>query len=177
MPLLWKLAGRVPEAINLICGDAMGVNKVILVGNLGRDPEVRYTNDQTAVATFSVATNERKKDASGQWGNHTEWHRVVAFGKLADFARNYLKKGKQIYVEGRLRTNKWQDKEGHDRYTTEIIAAAIQFVGGRESEGGYQAQAAAESGAGGHEPVHSADALSDAGGDEPPAFDDDDIPF
>ncbi len=152
----------------------MGVNKVILIGNLGRDPEVRFTNDQTSVATFSLATGERKKDQSGQWVNHTEWHRVVCFGKLADFAKNYLKKGKQIYVEGRLRTNKWQDKDGHDRYTTEIVAASLQFVGGREaSDGGYQSESSPSSYA--VENLQPADSLKDA--PEEPGFDDDDIPF
>lgn len=154
----------------------MGVNKVILVGNLGRDPEVRSTNDQTLVATFSLATSERRKDASGQWSNHTEWHRIVAFGKLAEFSRNYLKKGKQVFVEGKLRTNKWQDKEGHDRQTTEILAAAIQFVGTKESGSGMGASSGGDSGYL-PEGLQSADSLPESGGGDEPTFDDDDIPF
>ena len=157
----------------------MGVNKVILVGNLGRDPETRVTSGQVSVANFSIATNERRKDASGNWADHTEWHRVVCFGKLAEFATNYLKKGKQVYVEGRLRTNKWQDKDGNDRYTTEIIAASVQFVGARESEGGYTPGDSAPSPgqtAAVMNGLQSADAIESG----PPAeasFDDDDIPF
>ena len=110
------------------------MNKVILVGRLGRDPEVRYTTDNNAVATLNLATGERRKDASGQWVDHTEWHRLVCFGKLAELAKNYLKKGRQIYAEGRLRTTKWQDKEGKDRYTTEIVVATLEFLGDKNQE-------------------------------------------
>lgn len=107
----------------------MSVNKVILVGNLGRDPEVKYTQKQMAICNLNIATTEKVKDASGNWGDHTEWHRVVTFGKTAENCSNYLAKGRQIYVEGRLRTNKWQDKNGVDKYTTEVIADKIQFLG------------------------------------------------
>lgn len=110
------------------------MNKVILVGRLGKDPEVRYTTDNNAVATLNLATGERRKDASGQWVDHTEWHRLVCFGKLAELAKNYLKKGRQIYAEGRLRTTKWQDKEGKDRYTTEIVVATLEFLGDKNQE-------------------------------------------
>ena len=102
---------------------ARGVNKVILVGNLGQNPEMRYTQTNTAVATLSIATSESWKDKdSGEQREKTEWHRVVFFGKLAEIAEQYLDKGSQLYVEGKLQTRKWQDKEGNDRYTTEILA-------------------------------------------------------
>ena len=149
----------------------MGVNKVILLGNLGRDPEVRYTQNQLPIANLNIATGERRKDASGNWVNHTEWHRVVCFGKLAELASNHLQKGRQIYLEGRIRTNKWQDKEGKDRYTTEIVANNIEFVGGRQDAGGYAGNSSANSG-GDNGPSPSFD---DVPQDLP--FDDDDIPF
>ena len=107
------------------------VNKVILVGHLGRDPEVRYTEDDKAIANISVATSESWKDKSGEKQEKTEWHRVAFFGKLADVVGQYLVKGSQVYVEGRLQTRKWQDKDGQDRYTTEIIADRMQMLGGK----------------------------------------------
>ncbi len=124
---------------------ARGVNKVILVGNLGKDPEVRYTQDQSAVANITLATSESWKDkTSGEKVEKTEWHRIVFFGRLAEVAGEYLKKGSQIYVEGRLQTRKWQDKEGKERYTTEIVANEMQMLGSRGSpEGGAQQPAAA----------------------------------
>ncbi|MDM8564740.1 single-stranded DNA-binding protein [Candidatus Halobeggiatoa sp. HSG11] len=110
-----------------------GVNKVILVGNLGADPEIRSTANGITVATLSLGTNFSVKDQqTGNWKEETEWHRVVLFDRLADVAKQYLTKGKQVYVEGRLRTNKWQDKNGQDRYTTEIIGREMQMLGGRE---------------------------------------------
>lgn len=114
----------------------MSLNKVIILGNLGRDPELRYTAKQTAVCTMSFATTEKQKDASGAWVDHTEWHRVVVFGKQAENCSNYLKKGSTALVEGKLRTNKWQDKSGQDRYTTEIIADNVRFIGGRAAGAG-----------------------------------------
>ena len=111
------------------------INKVILVGNLGRDPEVRATQGGGSVCTLSVATAERQKDRDGNWTDHTEWHRVVVFGQAADACARFLAKGRQVYVEGKLRTNKWQDKDGQDRYTTEIIAFEVKFLGGREGGG------------------------------------------
>lgn len=115
---------------------ARGVNKVILVGNLGKDPEVRYSPNGSAVANCTLATTESWKDkTSGEKQEKTEWHRVVFFGKLAEIAGEYLKKGSQIYVEGRLQTRKWQDKEGKDRYTTEIVAGEMQMLGSREGRG------------------------------------------
>ena len=115
---------------------ARGINKVILVGNLGRDPEVRYSPNGSAVANVTLATSESWKDKnSGEKVEKTEWHRVVFFGRLAEIAGEYLKKGSQIYVEGRLQTRKWQDKEGHDRYTTEIVANEMQTLGSRGGPG------------------------------------------
>ncbi len=107
------------------------VNKVILVGNLGRDPEVRYMPDGGAITNVSIATTDTWKDKSGEKQERTEWHRVAFFGKLAEIAGEYLKKGSQIYVEGALRTRKWQDKDGQDKYTTEIIADRMQMLGSR----------------------------------------------
>ncbi len=109
-----------------------GVNKVILVGYLGRDPEVRYTPSGTAVANVSLATTESWKDKqSGEQQDRTEWHRIVFFNRLAEIVGEYLKKGSQVYVEGRLQTRKWQDQGGQDRYTTEIVAGEMQMLGGR----------------------------------------------
>jgi len=111
---------------------ARGVNKVILVGNLGADPEVKYMPNGNAVANVTLATSESWKDKqSGEQKDKTEWHRVVFFRRLAEIAGEYLKKGSQIYIEGKLQTRKWQDKNGNDRYTTEIIANEMQMLGGR----------------------------------------------
>jgi single-strand DNA-binding protein len=144
------------------------VNKVIIVGNLGRDPEVRYLPEGGAITNISVATTDTWKDKSGEKQERTEWHRVAFFGKLAEIAGEYLKKGSQVYVEGALRTRKWQDKEGKERYTTEIIADRMQMLGSR---------------GGGSEPMAREPAAASAGS-KPPAkkgggFDDmdDDIPF
>ena len=113
------------------------VNKVILIGNLGRDPETRYTADGAAITNIAIATSDRWKDkATGEMKEATEWHRVVFFGRQAEIAGEYLKKGRPVYVEGRLRTRKWQDKEGRDRYTTEINANEMQMLGGRAGGGG-----------------------------------------
>ena len=124
-----------------------GVNKVILVGNLGKDPEVRYTPNGKAVATLTLATSESWKDQSGQIQEKTEWHRVSMFGKLAEIAGEYLRKGSQVYIEGKLQTRKWQNKEGQDQYTTEIVLDPFNGVmqmlgskGGGQSEGGFQGQ-------------------------------------
>lgn len=119
---------------------ARGVNKVIIVGTLGQDPEVKYTANGSAVVNVGVATNESWKDKqTGETQERTEWHRIVMFGKLAEIAGQYLKKGSQAYFEGSLRTNKWQDQSGNDRYTTEIIATEMQMLGGRGSSGGAPA--------------------------------------
>lgn len=111
------------------------VNKVILVGNLGRDPEVRFMPNGEAVCNFSMATTDSWKDKSGAKQERTEWHNIVMYRKLAEIAGEYLKKGRPVYVEGRLQTRKWQTKEGQDRYTTEIIADQMQMLGGRDAGG------------------------------------------
>ena len=111
------------------------VNKVILVGNLGRDPEVRYLPSGEAVCNFSIATTDSWKDKSGVKQERTEWHNIVMYRKLAEIAGEHLKKGQSVYVEGRLQTNKWQTKEGQDRYSTEIIADQMQMLGGRDTSG------------------------------------------
>ena len=111
---------------------ARGINKAIIVGNLGRDPEVRYTANGNAIANITVATTESWKDKqSGERQEKTEWHRVVFFGRLAEIAGEYLKKGSQVYIEGRLQTRKWEDKSGQERYTTEIVASEMQMLGSR----------------------------------------------
>ncbi|HVP89293.1 MAG TPA: single-stranded DNA-binding protein [Casimicrobiaceae bacterium] len=117
------------------------VNKVILVGNLGRDPETRYTTGGDAVTNIRVATTDTWKDKNGEKQEKTEWHTVVFFGRQAEIAGEYLKKGRQVYIEGRLQTRKWQDKEGQDRYTTEIVADRMQMLGSRESGGASSAPA------------------------------------
>lgn len=133
---------------------AKSVNKVILVGNLGKDPEVKYTGTGTAVAKFSLATNENFKDKSGQWQERTEWHNVVAFQRLAEIVGQYVKKGSKLYIEGRLQTSSWDDKEtGQKKYKTEIIANELMLLSGRgegDSEaggrGGYSRGATAGGG-------------------------------
>lgn len=122
-----------------------GINKVILVGNLGNDPEIRYMPNGKAAANLTLATSESWKDQSGQLQERTEWHRVSMFGKLAEIAGEYLRKGSQVYIEGKLQTRKWQDQQGQDRYTTEIVLdpfnGVMQMLGGRnaQTDGGYQA--------------------------------------
>lgn len=111
------------------------VNKVILVGNLGKDPEVRFMPNGEAVCNFSIATTDSWKDKSGAKQERTEWHNIVMYRKLAEIAGEYLKKGRPVYVEGRLQTRKWQTKDGQDRYTTEIIADQMQMLGGRDGAG------------------------------------------
>lgn len=114
---------------------ANGLNKVILIGNLGRDPEVRYTPGGLAVANFSMATSESWTNKEGEKETRTEWHRIVAWGKLGEICGEYLSKGKQIYIEGRIQTREWEDKEGNKRYTTEITASQMLMLGSRESAG------------------------------------------
>ncbi len=122
---------------------ARGINKVILVGNLGQDPEVRYSASGAAVATISIATSEQWTDKqSGQKQEKTEWHRVVMFNRLGEIAGEYLKKGSQVYIEGKLQTRKWQDQNGQDRYTTEIVANEMQMLGGRGGASDYNQGAA-----------------------------------
>ncbi len=115
---------------------ARGVNKVILVGNLGNDPDTRYMPSGSAVTNISVATNESWKDKqTGEQKDRTEWHKVAMFGRLAEIAAEYLRKGSQVYIEGKLRTRKWQDQNGNDRWTTEVIADEMQMLGGRAGSG------------------------------------------
>jgi single-strand DNA-binding protein len=151
---------------------ARGINKVIIIGNLGQDPETRYMPSGAAVTNFTVATNESWKDKqTGEQKDRTEWHRVAMFNRLAEIAAEYLRKGSQVYIEGKLRTRKWQGQDGNDRYTTEIIADEMQMLGGRGDGGG---------GFGGGRGAGKGGA-SQGGGNAPPQpgpddFDDD-IPF
>jgi single-strand DNA-binding protein len=114
------------------------LNKVMLIGNLGKDPEVRYTAGGTAVASFSIATTEKFKGKTGEWEEKTEWHNITLWARLAEIAGEYLSKGKTVYIEGRLQTRKWQDKEGKDRYTTEIVGEKMQMLSGKGEGGGGQ---------------------------------------
>lgn len=108
------------------------VNKVIILGNLGRDPETRYSADGAAITNVSIATTRKYKDASGSQKEETEWHRVVFFARLAEIAGEYLRKGRPVYVEGRLKTRKWTDKDGVEKYSTEIVAESMQLLGGKD---------------------------------------------
>ena len=125
-----------------------GVNKAILVGRLGKDPEIKYTPSGTAIANFTMATSENYKDKNGQKQERTEWHRIVAFGKLAEICGEYLAKGKQVYVEGRIQTRSWDDKDGNKKYMTEIVANTMQMLGKADESsalGGGRAQVLAGS--------------------------------
>jgi single-strand DNA-binding protein len=159
------------------------VNKVILIGNLGRDPETRYSPDGAAITNVSIATTRRYKDSSGQQQEETEWHRVVFFGRLAEIAGEYLRKGRPVYVEGRLKTRKWTDKEGNDKYSTEIVAENMQLLGSREGGGGggsYEGADEAPARSGSKE-GGARESTRPAGGAKQPAPNiaemDDDIPF
>ena len=161
---------------------ARGINKVILVGNLGQDPETRYMPSGGAVTNISVATSESWKDKqTGEQKDRTEWHRVAMFNRLAEVAAEYLRKGSQVYIEGKIRTRKWQDKDGNDRYTTEIIADEMQMLGGRGGAGGgsFEGGGSSRGSSGGSQ--SSQGGQSNQGGNDrspPPADDfDDDIPF
>jgi single-strand DNA-binding protein len=153
---------------------ARGINKVILVGNIGKDPEVRYTASGSAITNISVATSESWRDkTSGEQQERTEWHKVVFFNRLAEIAGEYLKKGSQVYVEGSLRTRKWQDQSGQDRYTTEIVANEMQMLGGRGGEGADRPPQGKKG---------FRDSPSSGAGEPPPnedshGFAEDDIPF
>jgi len=162
------------------------VNKVILIGNLGRDPETRYSPNGGAICNVSIATTRNWKDkASGEKREETEWHRVVFYDRLAEIAGEYLKKGRPVYVEGRLKTRKWTDKEGQDRYTTEIIAEEMQLLGSREGGGGGGGGGDVEFAGGGERRERSGGGAGEGGGAKsgggartstPNDFDDD-IPF
>ena len=153
----------------------MSVNKIILLGRVGQDPELKYTPSGTAVCNFSLATSERWNDKNtGEKVEKTEWHRVVAFQRLAEIMGEYLKKGSQVYIEGRLQTRKWQDQNGQDRYTTEVVANDMQMLGSRGGEAG--SRPAAGGGGGGfrnNPPAQQGNAPSNSDND----FADDDIPF
>lgn len=124
---------------------AVGVNKVLLIGRLGGDPEVRYTSSGGAVANFTMATNESWTGKDGQKQERTEWHRIVVWGKLAEICGQYLSKGREAFVEGKLQTREWNDKEGAKRYTTEIVAANVQFLGSARDRGASPSQGAGAS--------------------------------
>ena len=147
---------------------ASGVNKVILVGNLGADPEIRYTPSGAAVANFRMATTESWKDSDGQRQDRTEWHKIVVWGKLAELCGEYLAKGRMVYVEGKLQTRQWDDRDGNKRYTTEIQGREVTFLGGRSdaSNSNYGDQAAQNKDGGSKD--------FDYG---PPPMDEDDVPF
>jgi single-strand DNA-binding protein len=163
----------------------MSVNRVILVGRLGRDPETRYTGGGQAVANFSVATDESYKDKNGERQKRTEWHKIVVWGKQAEIAQQYLKKGSLIFIEGRIQSREWQDKEGQKRTSFEIVANNFRMLGGR-AEGAAAASAGggagARSGGGDDLESHAAPAADDSyGGGSPsaggPEISDEDIPF
>ncbi len=160
----------------------MSVNKVILVGNLGSDPELRYTQGGQAVANFNIATNERWTDKGGETQERTEWHKIVVWGRQAENCEKYLSKGRQVYIEGRLQTRDWEDRDGNKRYTTEIVAQNVQFLsGGGPSAGagsswGGGSSSSSSSGGG----SQSRDNRDDDPGPEASfdqSFNDDDIPF
>jgi single-strand DNA-binding protein len=131
----------------------MSINKVILIGNLGGDPEVRYASSGVAVCNFTMATTRTYKDKQGERKDETEWHRVVAFGRTAEVCGEYLKKGRQVYIEGRLQTRKWQDKDGNDRWTTEIVTENMQMLGNRGGDaGGAQRTSSSQSSSGDNDP-------------------------
>ncbi len=141
-----------------------GINKAILIGRLGNDPEVRYTPSGAAVANFNIATSEEWKDKdTGEKKERTEWHRIVAWRRLGELCGEYLSKGRQVYIEGRIQTRSWEDRDGNKRYTTEIVASDVQFLGGREN-----------SGSGGRPSGQSGNDFAGAPG---PGPEDDDIPF
>ncbi|MGH8587697.1 MAG: single-stranded DNA-binding protein [Gammaproteobacteria bacterium] len=154
---------------------ARGINKVILIGNLGAEPEVRYMPSGQAVANVRLATSDSWRDKeTGENQERTEWHRVVFFGKLAEIVKEYLHKGSHVYVEGRIRTNKWQDRDGHDRYTTEIVANDMQMLGGRG--GGATPMEHEPPPHGEAQPQSPASVSSGSGSGAAPDLDDD-IPF
>jgi single-strand DNA-binding protein len=151
---------------------AKSVNKVILIGNLGKDPEVKYTPSGTAVAKFSLATNERYKDKAGEWQDRTEWHNIVAWQRTAEIAAEYLKKGRSVYIEGRLRTDSWEDKNTHEKkYRTEIVVTDLVLLGGGRGESGEGGGGRARPAAAAEAPAHEENAAPSA------EITDADIPF
>jgi single-strand DNA-binding protein len=168
---------------------AGGVNKVILIGNLGADPEVRFTPGGQAVANFRIATSDTWTDKNGQKQERTEWHRIVVWGKLAELCGEYLKKGRQCYVEGRLQTREWTDKEGRKNYTTEVVANGVTFLGGRDGAGagsggggggrggGYSQRGGGQQQGGGYDDYGPPPMDDAGGGGGGSGGGDDDIPF
>ena len=157
---------------------ARGINKVILIGNLGQDPESRTTPGGAAVTNIRIATSESWRDKqTGEMKEQTEWHTVVLWNRLGEVAAQYLRKGSQVYIEGRLRTRKWQDKSGNDRYTTEIVASEMQMVGGRAGGGGGAPQESRDTRDPGAESFPGGSAGGSAGAGGSAADFDDDIPF
>ena len=158
---------------------ARGVNKVILVGNLGKDPELKYTPQGTAVAKFSLATSEKYKDKAGEWQERTEWHNLVAWARTAEVAAEYLKKGSSVFIEGRLRTDSWDDKEtGQKKYRTEIIVNELVMLGGRgqgDSEGGGRSKGASSGGGFDQRPAQASGGGEDFS--QSTQITDEDIPF
>ena len=146
----------------------LGVNKVILIGNLGKDPELRYTPGGQPTASFSLATTERWNDKSGKRQEHTEWHNIVAWGKLAELVNQYLKKGRSAYIEGRINTRSWDDRDGNKKYKTEIVASQVHFL---SSGGAPQANSAADSPQGAQEGAPRNSSEGDIASSEPPAAD------
>jgi len=153
---------------------ARGVNKVILVGNLGQDPELRYTGSGTAVCNLRLATNESYKDAGGEWVERTEWHSIVAWSRLAEICNEYLKKGSQVYFEGSLQTRSYEDKDGNTKYVTEVKAKEMMMLSGRGTNGdSYTAPAPAAA-----KPAAAATTAADSGSSDSYTFQpDDDLPF
>jgi single-strand DNA-binding protein len=154
-----------------------GVNKAILIGNLGRDPELRYTQNGQAVVNFTLATSENWTDRSGERQERTEWHRIVAFAKTAELCAQYLSKGRTVYIEGRIQTRDWEDKEGNKRTTTEINANTVQFLGGPRSEGGGASGGPRTGGGGGSNPAGGGRETGASGASDSPPAPEDDIPF
>jgi len=156
---------------------ARGINKVILIGNLGADPETRAMPSGTTVANLRIATSESWRDKqTGEQQERTEWHRVALFGRLAEIAGEYLRKGSQVYIEGSLRTRKWQDKQGNERYSTEIVGNDLQMLGGRSGAGAGSGGSPASAGAGSAATPSYAEESAGGGGARSEEFDDD-IPF
>ncbi len=158
----------------------MALNKAMIIGNLGSDPELRYTQSSTPVANLSIATNRVWKDKQGQRQEKTEWHKVVVFGRQAETCEQYLSKGRQVYVEGRLQTREWTDKSGNKRYSTEIVAQTVQFLSGGSGGGGgghSEPPPYTDADMGGSSGGGSGSGGSGGGGQFDQSFDDDDIPF
>jgi single-strand DNA-binding protein len=160
-------------SLNLYEGGSMSkgtVNKVILIGRLGKDPDMRYAPSGMAIANFTMATNHSTKDADGNWTEQTEWHSIRAFGRQAEFCGEYMKKGRQVFVEGRLQTSSWEDQNGQKRYRTDVIANELQLLGSKQ-EGGDTAEPVAQQAA------PATNSSPDKAAPEPAPMEEDDLPF